>query len=355
MFNDNPNIDVITASAKFVSDKVVEIVQDNQKELLTADIIVINTGSKPNILPIKGLSESKYVYDSTAIQQLSTLPKSLGIIGAGNIGLEFANIFARSGCQVTVFDSTDAILKKEEPIVSTLAQKYLEEDGVTFKFNCQIEAVFNRDENVVVKIGEQEMVFEALMHATGRKANTDDLGLQNTNIALNNRGNIVVDDHCQTTVSGVFALGDVAGSLQFTYTSLDDYRVLASYLLSDGSYNLTKRNNVPYTIFLSPSLSRVGLTEQQALAQGYDILVKEHYVKNMPRHAIDGNDRGIFKAIVDKNTGLILGTTLFAKNSEELINLIKMAIDNKISYTYLKNQIFTHPNMAENLNDLFNM
>lgn len=79
-----------------------------------------------------------------------------------------------------------------------------------------------------------------------------------------------------------------------------------SYLLSDSSYNLTKRNNVPYTIFLSPSLSRVGLTEQQALAQGYDILVKEHYVKNMPRHAIDGNDRGIFKAIVDKNTGLIL-------------------------------------------------
>lgn len=118
---------------------------------------------------------------------------------------------------------------------------------------------------------------------------------------------------------------------------------------------LKESKNVPHTVFITPALSRVGLTEKEAREQGYDVLVKEHLVSNIPRGAVNGDPKGIFKAVVDKNTNLILGTTLFSRNSEELINLITMAMDNNIPYTYIRDQIFNHPNMAENLNDLFNI
>ena len=180
------------------------------------------------------------------------------------------------------------------------------------------------------------------------------LGLENTNVELSERGAINVDEHLETSVKNVFAAGDVNGGLQFTYTSLDDYRILVSYLLGDKSYSQKDRKNVPYTIFISPTLSRVGLTEKEALEAGYEVLTKELPVANMPRGVVNGDTRGIFKAVVDKNTNLILGATLFGKNSEELINLIKMAMDNNIPYTYIRDQVFTHPTMGENLNDLFN-
>lgn len=356
MLDNNENVDVYTAHAKFISNKVVEITANGETKQLEGEIVVINTGAKNNVLPIPGLTTSKNVYDSTAFQKLEEAPKTLGIIGGGNIGLEFANLYARLGVEVTVIDFAPKVLGREDSDIAEMAKGYLEEAGVTFKLGTATKEVRNNGEKVVVdteKYGELE--FDALLHATGRRANTENLGLENTDIKVNERGFIEVDEFCQTNVENVFAVGDVNGGLQFTYVSLDDFRVVNGYLHGNKQYTREDRKNVPYSTFISPALSHVGLHSEEATAQYPNAKTASLLVANMPRGAVNQDPRGIFRVTVDKDTNLILGATLFGKNSEEVINLIKMAIDNKIPYTYIKNQIFTHPTMAENLNDVFKL
>ena len=333
MLDNSPNVDVYTARAKFVSNKVVEISANGETKQLEGEVVVINTGAKNNVLPIPGLTTSKNVYDSTELQKLEKAPKTLGIIGGGNIGLEFASLYSRLGVKVTVIDHSDRILVREDADVAELAKGYLEETGVEFKLGSTTKEVRNSGENVVVV----------------------NLGLENTDIELRPNGSIVVDEYCQTAVENVFAVGDVNGGLQFTYVSLDDFRIVNGYLHGKKEYTTADRKNVPYSTFISPALSHVGLHQEEAKAQYSNVAVASLLVANMPRGAVNQDQRGIYRVVVDKDTNLILGATLFSKNSEEIINIIKMAIDNKIPYTYIRDQIFTHPTMAENLNDVFKL
>ncbi|MGT2895811.1 FAD-containing oxidoreductase [Streptococcus entericus] len=347
-------VDLYNARARFVANKTVELTAGEDKEQLTADIIVINTGAKSNVLPIHGLLDTAGVYDSTGIQQLTERPERLGIIGGGNIGLEFASLYSKLGSQVTVFDAAPTILGRDEEVVAKLAKSYLEEDGVSFKLGVSISGVKNSGAAVLVTADGQDYAFDAVLYATGRKPATEDLGLENTAIELTERGAIKVDDYCETTIKDIYAVGDVNGGLQFTYTSLDDFRIVFGKLTGNGDYKRSDRGQVPTTVFIEPALSRVGLTEKEAIAAGYEVIANELPVANMPRAHVNNDLRGIYKVVVDKKTKLILGATLFGAGSQEIINLITMAIDNKIPYTYIKNQLFTHPTMAENLNDVFN-
>ncbi|WP_162012655.1 FAD-containing oxidoreductase [Streptococcus sp. S784/96/1] len=354
MVLENSGADLINAHAKFISNKVIEVSAGDETEHLTAETIIINTGAVSNVFPIPGLLESKNVVDSTGIQNLPEQPKRLGIIGGGNIGLEFASLYARLGSQVTVFENSPVILGRYEEVAAKLAQQYLEEDGVSFVLGSQVEAVANRGEEVVVNESGKEYVFDTVMYAMGRKPATEGLGLENTDIVVTDRGAVQVDDYCETTVPGVYAVGDVNGGLQFTYTSLDDFRIVFGKLTDYGHYNLQSRQNVPNSLFIEPALSQVGLTEKAAQEAGLPYKANELLVANMPRAHVNNDLRGVYKVIVNTETNEILGATLFGSGSHEIINLIKMAMDNKIPYTYLKNQIFTHPTMAENLNDVFN-
>ncbi|WP_161978558.1 FAD-containing oxidoreductase [Streptococcus sp. S784/96/1] len=354
MVLENSGADLINAHAKFISNKVIEVSAGDETEHLTAETIIINTGAVSNVFPIPGLLESKNVVDSTGIQNLPEQPKRLGIIGGGNIGLEFASLYARLGSQVTVFENSPVILGRYEEVAAKLAQQYLEEDGVSFVLGSQVEAVANRGEEVVVTESGKEYVFDTVMYAMGRKPATEGLGLENTDIVVTDRGAVQVDDYCETTVPGVYAVGDVNGGLQFTYTSLDDFRIVFGKLTDYGHYNLQSRQNVPNSLFIEPALSQVGLTEKAAQEAGLPYKANELLVANMPRAHVNNDLRGVYKVIVNTETNEILGATLFGSGSHEIINLIKMAMDNKIPYTYLKNQIFTHPTMAENLNDVFN-
>ena len=347
-------VDLYTAKAKFLSNKVVELWSGDDHEQLSADVIVINTGAVSNRLPIEGLAKSRNVYDSTGIQQLESQPQRLGIIGGGNIGLEFASLYANLGSQVTVFENSPMILGPTDEAVAQLAKSYLEEDGVSFVLAAQVEKVSNQDDAVLVKANGKTYEFDALLYATGRKPNVEDLGLENTDIQLTERGAVQVDDFCETSVENVYAVGDVHGGLQFTYTSLDDFRIVFGKLTGKGHYSLKERRNVPNTIFIQPPLSQVGLTEKEAQAAGLPYQSKELAVANMPRAHVNNDLRGLYKVVVHSETKEILGASLFGQASQENINLIKMAMDNKIPYTYLKNQVFTHPTMAENLNDVFN-
>jgi len=269
--------DVYTGHGEFISNKEIAITAGEDKIILSGETIIINTGAvaiKPNI---DGIDTAIGFYNSTEIQQLSPQPSTLGVIGAGPIGLEFD---AKLGTKVTVFNIESGILKREEPIVQELANEYLTEQGITILNDVTLNSVSNDGNKPVITANGQNYTFDAVLYATGRKPNTANIGLENTDITTNERGAIVVNDTCESSVPSVYAVGDVNGGPQFTYISLDDFRI-------------------------------------------------------------------VFGA-------LILGATLYSQGAEELINLIKMAMDNNIPYTYFKNQIFTHPTMAENLNDLCN-
>lgn len=346
-------VDIIDGEAHFLSNKVIEIVAGDEKEELTAETIVINTGAVSNVLPIPGLTDTKNVYDSTGIQNLKELPKRLGVLGGGNIGLEFAGLYNKLGSQVTVLDAAPVFLPRVEPSIAALAKQYMEEDGIQLLQNVRTTQVKNDGDEVVVVTEDGEFRFDALLYATGRKPNIEPLHLENTDIELTERGAIKVDKHLETSVPGVFAAGDVNGGLQFTYISLDDFRILYSYLAGDGSYTLEDRKNVPTSMFITPPLAQIGLTEKEAQEQGLPIAVKEIPVAAMPRGHVNADLRGAFKAVVNTETKEIVGATIFSAGAQEIINILTVAMDNKIPYTYLSKQIFTHPTLAENLNDLF--
>ena len=340
-------VDIFDAEAHFLSNKVIEIQAGDEKQELTAETIVINTGAVSNVLPIPGLATSKNIFDSTGIQNLDKLPEKLGILGGGNIGLEFAGLYNKLGSKVTVLDALDTFLPRAEPSIAALAKQYMEEDGIELLQNIHTTEIKNDGDQVLVVTEDETYRFDALLYATGRKPNVEPLQLENTDIELTERGAIKVDKHCQTNVPGVFAVGDVNGGLQFTYISLDDY------LAGDGSYTLEDRLNVPNTMFITPALSQVGLTESQAADLKLPYAVKEIPVAAMPRGHVNGDLRGAFKAVVNTETKEILGASIFSEGSQEIINIITVAMDNKIPYTYFTKQIFTHPTLAENLNDLF--
>lgn len=346
-------VDIIDAEAHFLSNKVIEITVCDEKEELTAETIVINTGAVSNVLPIPGLTETEHVYDSTGIQNLKELPKRLGVLGGGNIGLEFAGLYNKMGSQVTVLDAAPVFLPRVEPSIAALGKQYMEEDGIQLLQNVQTKQIKNDGDEVVVVTDDGEFRFDALLYATGRKPNVEPLQLENTDIELTERGAIKVNKHLETSVPGVFAAGDVNGGLQFTYISLDDFRILYSYLAGDGSYTLEDRKNVPTSMFITPPLAQIGLTEKEAQEQGLPIAVKEIPVAAMPRGHVNADLRGAFKAVVNTETKEIVGATIFSAGAQEIINILTVAMDNKIPYTYLSKQIFTHPTLAENLNDLF--
>ena len=354
MLDTNEHVDVYTGHGEFISNKEIAVTAGEDKIILSGETIIINTGAvaiKPNI---DGISATTGFYNSTEIQQLSPQPNTLGVIGAGPIGLEFASLYAKLGTKVTVFNIESGILKREEPIVQELANEYLTEQGVTILNDVTLNSVSNDGNKPVITANGQHYTFDAVLYATGRKPNTANIGLENTDITTNERGAIVVNDTCESSVPGVYAVGDVNGGPQFTYISLDDFRIVCGALTGNGQYTLKDRKNIPYTTFLTPPLARIGLTEEDSINKGYTVKTKEMLVATMPRAHVNDYLKGAFKIVVNADNDLILGATLYSQGAEELINLIKMAMDNNIPYTYFKNQIFTHPTIAENLNDLCN-
>lgn len=348
-------VDLYNAHARFIENKIVEITLGEDLETLTADTIIINTGAVVNIPSIAGATALKNVFDSTGIQRLEKLPERLAIIGGGSIGLEFASLYARLGSQVTVFEQHSKILSHYEPEIAALAQTYLADAEISVRLATSITALENAGASVIVTVDGHEETYDALLYALGRKPATQQLGLENTEIKLTANGAIEVNDDLEASVPGIYAVGDVTGGPQFTYTSLDDSRIVLHKLLHDGNYKRSDRVNVPNTLFINPPLAQVGLTEAQAAGAGLPYLAKTLAVATMPRGHVNNDLRGMYKVVVNSESKAILGATLLGVNSEEIINLIKLAMDNHVPYTYLRDQVFTHPTMSENLNDVFDI
>lgn len=356
---DNPNVTVYTGIGSFVSADVVAVRTATEEIRLTSKQIIINTGAETVIPPIEGVAGNPFVYTSTSIMELADLPRRLVIIGGGYIGLEFASMYASFGSQVTVLESYPELIAREDRDIAASVKETLEKKGIVFRMNAKVQSVNRVEDKAIVTFADSQTdeVFvleaDAVLLATGRRPNTKDLNLEVAGVEVDVRGAIIVDEYLKTTNPNIRAVGDVKGGLQFTYISLDDYRIVREDLFGDKERRTGDRNPVSYSVFIDPPLSRIGLNEEEARRQNRDIIVKKLPVMAIPRAKTLGETDGLLKAIIDKNTGKILGCVLFAPDSCEVINTVAVAMKTGQDYTFLRDFIFTHPSMSEALNDLF--
>lgn len=357
MVADEETATVLDGTAKFIDNHTIEIVLDSgERTEVKGERIFINTGATPIIPQVKGLKESKYILDSAAAMDQNSLPNELVILGAGYIGMEFASMFARYGAKVTVLDTNEKFLKREDDDISEMLFNDLSQDGIEFKLGVKVVEVKDLSDKVeiIYEINGKKQTVKAdkLLVATGRKPVTEGLGLENTDIELDERGAIKVDDYLRTTAENVWAIGDVKGGPQFTYISLDDFRIIFDQLYGKGKRKVSDRNLVPYSVFITPALSRVGLNEVEAKNKEIEYKLFKLAATSIPKAKVIGNTRGMYKILVDPDTEEILGATIYGEESYEVINLIALAMKAKLPYTMLRDQIYTHPTMTEALNDV---
>jgi pyruvate/2-oxoglutarate dehydrogenase complex dihydrolipoamide dehydrogenase (E3) component len=356
---DSPNIDVIDGRARFLSNTQVEVKTDSATLTLEAEHLFINTGSASFIPPIPGLKDNPLVHDSRSLMELDHLPRRLAIIGGGYIGLEFASMYTNFGSQVTVLQDLPAFAPREDQDVAETLTKLLTAKGINLLAGTKVQKVRQEGDAAVISYSQdgqnQELEVDAVLVATGRRPNIAGLNLEAAGVAVTSRGAVQTDDTLKTTAPNIWAMGDVTGNLQFTYTSLDDFRIVKSQLSGQGTYDLTKRHNVPFSVFIDPPFSRVGISEGEARAAGFKIKVAKLPAAAIPKAQVLRQPTGLLKAVIDEPTGFILGAALICEESYEMINLIKLAMDHGIKYTALRDMIYTHPTMSESLNDLFNV
>jgi pyridine nucleotide-disulphide oxidoreductase dimerisation region len=357
MLASKENITVYDGTGSFVSKNVVNVENNGENVQIEGEKIFINTGAATIIPNIKGLKESNYVYTSTSIMELKELPKKLTIIGAGYIGLEFASMYSEFGSEVTVIDMGDRLMPREDEEIAERVKAILEAKGIKFLLKSKIEEISDRNDKGYVKIsgenGESEVESDAILVAIGRKPNTEGLNLEAAGVKTDERGAVVVDETLKTTADNIWAMGDVKGGLQFTYISLDDFRIIRDNVYGNGSRTINDRNVIPYSVFINPPLSRVGMTEKEAIEKGYEVKTGRLEAMAIPKGKIEGVTDGLLKTVVDAKTDKILGCTLLCNTSHEMINVVAAAIKAEQKYTFLKDMIFTHPTMSEALNDLF--
>ena len=358
MLADNESITVFDGFGSFLDENTILVESNGEKLELSADKIIINTGAESFIPKISGIEEGlndSKILTSTDLLENQEAIGSLAIVGGGFIGLEFASTFAKLGTKVTIFERGDKILADEDDSMRKAIFDFLISQGVNFEFNANIEAFENIENGILVQNNGKKSAFNKVLISTGRKPVTAKLNLERAGIKTLENGGIWTDENLQTSNSKVWAVGDVRGKEQFTYASLDDFRILRSQFYGDGKYSLKNRVNLPNSIFLQVPFSKVGLTEKQALEEGFEIKVKEIPAVAVPKLQLEFKTTGLLRTIVDLKTNKILGAALFCYNSPEVINIIKTAIDAGLDYTILRDQSFTHPTVAESLNDLFNL
>ncbi|SFH95995.1 Pyruvate/2-oxoglutarate dehydrogenase complex, dihydrolipoamide dehydrogenase (E3) component [Lachnospiraceae bacterium NLAE-zl-G231] len=351
-------VEVITGTASFLDDHKIQVsYPDGTGEELYGKRIFINTGAKPFIPPIAGLKESRYAYTSEGMMELEELPERLLIIGGGYIGLEFASYYTNFGSKVTVIQDGERFIPREDEEVAASVLAHMTETGIRILRSSEVTEVKDGTDGAEVTVktgdGEETLHVQAILVATGRRPNVEGLHPENAGIQLTKRGAIQTDEGLRTSVPHIWAMGDVAGGLQFTYISLDDSRIVKSQILGDGSRTIQNRGAVPYSVFLDPPLSRVGMTEKEAREAGFEVKVARMMTAAAPRARVLKATTGMLKAVIDAGTGQILGAHFYCAESHELINLIKLAMDAKIPYTVLRDNIYNHPTMSETFNDFF--
>ena len=353
------NVSVMRGKAKFVGAKEVEVdLSAGGSERLKAEWVFVNVGCRPAPLTIPG-ADTVEVLDSTSIMELDVVPEHLVVIGGGYVGLEFAQMFSRFGSRVTIVQRASQLMGREDADIADEVRRVLEEDGLEVLLNSKAERIENLGDGqikLIIKMAEQEREVQCshVLAAAGRVPNTDDLGLERTGVEVGKGGFMKVNEKLETTVDGIYALGDVKGGPAFTHISYDDFRILKHNLLSSQAKPLTTTSRlVPYTIFIDPQLGRIGLTETEARQQNIKIRVAKMPMAWVARALEMDENRGVMKVIVEADGDQILGCAILGVEGGEMMSMLQIAMMGRLPWWRLRDGVFAHPLLAEGLNNLF--
>jgi pyruvate/2-oxoglutarate dehydrogenase complex dihydrolipoamide dehydrogenase (E3) component len=351
-----PNLELIFGAASFTGPRSIVVrPKEGGQRALFAEQFFINAGCRPAVPAIEGLNGVAFL-DSTSIMELDEVPEHLLALGGGYIGLEFGQLFRRFGSRVTIVQSGAQLLRGEDADVAQEVGAILEQDGVQVLLQTRAERVAKQGAQIklTVRSANESRTVDGshLLVATGRVPNSDTLNLSAAGIAADPRGFIQVNEKLETNVEGVYALGDIKGGPAFTHISYDDFRIIRTNLLEKGSAT-TEGRLVPYTLFIDPPLGRVGLTEAEARAQNKNVRVAKMPMSYVARALEVDETRGSMKAIVDAETGQILGAAVLGIEGGEIMAQLQLAMMGKLPYTTLREAVFAHPTLAESLNTLF--
>ena len=350
-------LDLIAGEASFTGPRTLAVrTNDGEALEIGADNVFINTGARPANPPIEGL-DNVPALNSTSIMELGELPEHLLVLGGSYVGLEFAQMFRRFGSEVTIVQRGGQLMGREDPDIAEAVAEILREDGIEVLLGTPaLRAAQNDAGKILLTVdtseGERTLSGSHLLVAAGRPPNTETLNLDAAGIESDKRGFIEANEILETSVPGVYALGDVKGGAAFTHISYDDFRIIRTNLLEGGSVTTSDRQ-VPYTMFTDPQLGRIGLSEQGARDQDRDVLIAKIPMNYVARAIEMGETRGLMKAVIDAETDQILGCAVLGIEGGEIMAMIQIAMMGNLPYTALRDSVFAHPTLAESLNTLF--
>jgi pyruvate/2-oxoglutarate dehydrogenase complex dihydrolipoamide dehydrogenase (E3) component len=342
--------ELILGEACFVGPRTVAVDQ----RTLQADLVFINSGARPALPEVPGL-ESVGPLNSTSIMELDQVPQHLIVLGGGYIGIEFAQMFRRFGSRVTVIQRGPQLLPLEDEDIADAVLAILREDGVEVLLQAEARCAERVDGQVRVAVAtkeERSITGSHVLLAAGRVPNTDRLDLSAAGVDTDAKGFIRVNQRLETSVPGVYALGDVKGGPAFTHISYDDYRIVRDNLLHGGQRTVHDRP-VPYTVFMDPQLGRVGLNERDARKQGRTYRVATLPMSSVARALEVDEPRGLMKVLVDPGSRQVLGAAVLGIEGGELMAALQLAMMGNLPYDRIRDAVFAHPTLAESLNNLF--
>jgi pyruvate/2-oxoglutarate dehydrogenase complex dihydrolipoamide dehydrogenase (E3) component len=348
--------ELIMGSGRFVAPKTLEVrLNDGGTRALAGDQVFLNLGTHAAIPNIPGLEAARPLTHIEALE-LDYAPSHLVVLGGGYVGLELAQAYCRFGSRVTVIETGPQLMAREDPDVVDQVQRLLSEEGIRFLLQAQTLKVDGRSgDNVSLTLrtvsGEQRIEGSDILAAVGRVPNTAGIGLEETGIELDAHGYISVNEQLETTAPNVWAIGECAGSPQFTHVSIDDFRIIRDNLA--GGNRSTRGRLVPYCMFTEPPLARVGLSEREAQQQGVGVRIARLPMSSVRRTATTDETQGFMKALIGANDDRILGFTMIGAEAGEVMAVVQTAMLAELPYPKLRDAILAHPTMAEGLGDLF--
>jgi pyruvate/2-oxoglutarate dehydrogenase complex dihydrolipoamide dehydrogenase (E3) component len=350
-----PHLEFLLGEGVLVGPRTIEArLAEGSLRRFVADRVFLNLGTRATIPGVPGLADARPLTHVEALE-LERLPSHLVVIGGGYVGVEFAQAFRRFGSQVTVLEFGTQLLGREDPDVAAAVLAVFEEDGIDVVLGAETRVVEGRSGKTVrlhvkTRAGERTVEGSDILVAAGRTPNTREIGLEEAGIELDARGFIKVDDQLRTTADGVWAMGECAGSPQFTHVAFDDFRVVRDNLA--GKARTTTDRLIPYCAFIDPQLARVGLDETSAQQQQLAVRIARIPMTSVLRARAIGETRGFMKMLLDADSDRILGFTMLGADAGEVLAVVQTAMLAGLPYTGLRDAILTHPTMAEGLNVL---
>ncbi|KAJ5671251.1 hypothetical protein N7507_000378 [Penicillium longicatenatum] len=358
-------VDTLVGEATFVDERTIQY-KDAGGDVRTVQgqKIFINTGTRPSPPLLEGVAmlDQKVVLNSTSIQELDVVPGQLVVIGGGYIGVEFAQLFRRLGAKVTIIQRGKQLLPREDEEMAHMLREIFQEDGITVHLNSDPVRIAPSSTGFTLEYranhSDQPIEGTHILFATGRIPNTDMLNTGAARINTDNKGYITTNEYLETSTPAIYAMGDVKGPPSFTHISYDDFRIIRSNILPSSSSPTKlsiKDRIVPYVVFTDPQLAHVGLHEQEARTK---FPSKKIQIARMPmayvaRALETGESRGMMKAVVDGDSGLILGFTCLGIEGGEIMSTVEVAMIGNVPYQKLRDAVLAHPTLAENLNNIW--